>query len=651
MNASCPCDDPVLLPALLPNLVSKLTDGDSETRLEALATLRNLSYDALNKKSISDANVLKLIVSIAKEEKGECLVKALGLLLTLAISDDIKRFFALPEIGLLTVLEGVVLQEDQLQFDDEIKSISEQLEALWNTTPTTHEIQRGIGYLRKDLKVLRIKKAFMQEARNYCLAILLKLSSLPSNIKGMCSAPSSVLPGGALLAALSKVVSLDTGETRLKALKIILHFSLDDDVRSHMHMSRAVLCSINNAMKADEGEGRLLGLQIILNMCSDNLEKRRALCSITDDFKLFETLMHVLGELVSQLSLNLLELATATDRITIIEVCIMGLRAKLVILLMILHAVVLVPEHILDLSNYDLSLYQSLCAVVLEDRAQARILGLDLLVIFSSAASLEKHTSDSTAKLLTCLTSTLLKDEDIPEVRNKCFALLQGIDIDVLKPSSQLTEFVAYLMVLLSRNKDLSSSLRLLLRIFQQEESAKTLIDNELGLLPLLDSIRAKEELAEELYQQLVLLLSQKETNARLALKACAPTAGKKKLSCKRNNRIILNQPVSTENLSDITPSFLDPTSCNSATPALSISDNTQLRTDIAISESEDAEELCQDEEDSEPQEEEDDTFGGDEIRPSAPTSSVPSFLSSRPKSFIESGLSGWQYLGYWGKK
>jgi hypothetical protein len=97
------------------------------------------------------------MVEFINKDKEAARVKALGVLLTLAVNDDLNKSFLVQQLGLLNALCDV-LREDQFQFDQTLRDLLSNLEILWNTTPTTYLIQREIGFIKKELKIIRQKK-------------------------------------------------------------------------------------------------------------------------------------------------------------------------------------------------------------------------------------------------------------------------------------------------------------------------------------------------------------------------------------------------------------------------------------------------------------------------------------------------------------
>ena len=164
------------------DLIKPLRETDRDAKIEALTKLRDLCYDADNKIYISHSNlgakkfithflnerlfksdcilfpgVYELMVEFINKDKEVARVKALGVLLTLAVNDDINKSFLVQQLGLLNALCDV-LREDQFQFDQTLRDLLSNLEILWNTTPTTYQIQREIGFIKKELKIIRQKK-------------------------------------------------------------------------------------------------------------------------------------------------------------------------------------------------------------------------------------------------------------------------------------------------------------------------------------------------------------------------------------------------------------------------------------------------------------------------------------------------------------
>ena len=102
----------------------------------------------------------------------------------------------------------------------------DSLEDLWNTTPTTDEIQREMGFLRKDLKILKTKKALLEEARNITITIIKKVCTSRDNFLKLVNSKELGFLPVLCHVAVSKVMGI-----REKALELLVLLNRDSDMR------------------------------------------------------------------------------------------------------------------------------------------------------------------------------------------------------------------------------------------------------------------------------------------------------------------------------------------------------------------------------------------------------------------------------------
>lgn len=105
----------------------------------------------------------------------------------------------------------------------------------------------------------------MEQARNYTLAVILKLSLVESNRHALG------LHDAGLLSAVAEVVEIDRGETQLKALDILSKLLSDSDNRREMlTKNQGIIDVLQTQLEDDFGEKKSKILDVLL-LLIDNL--------------------------------------------------------------------------------------------------------------------------------------------------------------------------------------------------------------------------------------------------------------------------------------------------------------------------------------------------------------------------------------------
>ena len=686
-----------ILPQVLGSLRAPPTDSLERRRssIAGLSKLRDLAYDAENKKLMmkSEYGAIDTVLKILKEDKEEPRCKALGFINTMLISNVVNRQLADNE-EVITVLVEKVLTEDIHQFDDDIKLKVELLEEKWNTTPTTFELQRDIKAIRKDIQDLRAQKAFLEEARNVTLAILIKMFSLDENVTLLGTKKEYDIVKVLCHVALTEIM-----EIRLKAVELLLALATNEDTRSVLisdYLDVFLQTLIQVMMDAPPFEARVKALEAVKNIILVKKDIRKNL--VSEEFNFMPVMVTILKKDGELMLTKHEELSSNVNRITILELDIDNIKARRTMELDLL--IILAEDEEIAKAYGSSENSKGLLAIMVDILVQsvgkykekeiidgvidgARMRVLSLLHSVSYDVINKERMGDQELGLMDALAGVIKQKEDI-RARLEACAILSSLAS--LADNTQKMVKIGILPILVDvlsadKGEGAVNCLECLEKIARIEENRLPMIipdtyeSVEKALSNVLDQVLADEHAREESTLKAVSELKKTLAPTKSAFEnPPEPPKGDKKArkSKKRISRMGVGMKKSPESLPKKEDANAIPIEKGENSlrmgEVVQVNENETMAEPSTQSKSENQEggasneqedhisdtiNLCideemggnEDEEDEDEYEEDDD---GNELRPVRPTEAKPSKeVNPRRMSFRDSKLSMWEYLGY----
>ena len=555
-----------------------------------------------------------------------------------------------------------ILNENQCVFDEEIKTMLDSLEEKWNTHPTTDELQRDIGFLRKDLKVLKDRKANLEEARNLSITVIKKLCTLSDNfLKLGTSKEIGLIPILCDIVYRSEVIGI-----RLKAVEILCDFSADENVKVALleedNFQPLIACMVEVVSDTSSFDVRMKAKALETLHHVIPVRKEILLSSNSD---LLVTLVQALRNDSESLSSKNEELAAGSDKITILELDIENIKKRRISEIGLLLVASENEEVAKDFGSCQgqVGLIEVLVDIILtsvstyrekdEEADLCLLKALELMLNMCNDLETMIVMGNKDFGLVTALMHVARLHENCG--RNLAVSLLCSLAGSVDAASEMMTnEFISYFVNIVSdcvESQALETGeqcLNCLRRIARVEENRVVMVKPETYITTVngntLWSVLENVVNLEEGESDFIVA-------ARDLMKLLAPVKAdlEKSIAKPKKRKGSVQFSLEKESSSPTSSAHMKQLLCGS-----SQSSPEMIRDEEEISQKLSFGEIAGEESPNAEDDVDDgvEDAGEDyEVRPARPTESKPSTCTPRGLPFFGSGLSPWQYLGYTGKR